>query len=31
MIDKSSIMAWNEFVPWTDYARKKFLWQREKK
>lgn len=20
MIDRSSIMAWNEFVPWTDYA-----------
>ena len=20
MIDRASIMAWNEFVPWTDYA-----------
>lgn len=20
MIDRSSIKAWNEFVPWTDYA-----------
>lgn len=20
MIDRASIMAWNEFVPWTDFA-----------